>query len=185
MKKVFAKFILKIFGWKIKGSLPDEKKYVLAVAPHTSALDMIMGKLHNWAEGLKPHIIVKKEFFYFPVKYFLKAWGAVPIDRSKPQNLVEQIAEEFDKNEEFVLVITPEGTRKANPHWKTGFYRIAVKAQVPIYMIYGDFKKKEIGFLGRFDPTGDMEKDIREIKEHFRSINAYRPERFVLDADKH
>jgi 1-acyl-sn-glycerol-3-phosphate acyltransferase len=180
MKKALARFILNLFGWKIKGEIPDEKKYVLAVAPHTSAIDMVLGKLHTWAKGYRPRIIVKKEFFYFPMRYILRAWGAVPIDRSKPKNLVEQIADEFEENEEFILVITPEGTRQANPNWKTGFYRIAVKANVPIYMIYADFKKKEIGYLGRFEPTGDMEKDIREIKEHYRGITAYHPERFDI-----
>jgi 1-acyl-sn-glycerol-3-phosphate acyltransferase len=180
MKKALARFILKLFGWKIKGEIPKEKKYVLAVAPHTSALDMILGKLHTWAKGYQPRIIVKKEFFYFPVGYILRAWGAVPIDRQNPKNLVEQIADEFDKNDEFILVITPEGTRKANPNWKTGFYRIAQSANVPIYMIYADFKKKEIGYLGRFEPTGNMEEDIRGIKEHYRGITAYHPERFEI-----
>lgn len=180
MKKAFARFVLKILGWKLKGEIPKPKKYVLVIAPHTHAIEMIMGKLYNWAADFHQSIIVKKEFFYFPVGYILKAWGGVPIDRSKPENLVNQIVQEFKERDEFVLGITPEGTRKANPNWKTGFWRIAKAADVPVYMVYGDFKKKEMGMLGEFKLTDDMEADMERIKQHFKDINAFRPENFAI-----
>ncbi|MEA2043061.1 MAG: 1-acyl-sn-glycerol-3-phosphate acyltransferase [Bacteroidota bacterium] len=180
MKKTLGKLILKLLGWTMDYDIPKVKKYVLVVAPHTSAWDMIIGKLYNWALEFNSSIIVKKEFFYFPVGIILRKWGAVGIDRQNPKNIVQQIVDEFGRRKEMILTITPEGTRRANPNWKTGFYRIATTAKVPIYLIYGDFKRKHVGWLGEFIPTGDMDKDIEAIKQKYKNITAYRPEWFAI-----
>ncbi len=179
-KKYFARFILKIFGWKLRGEIPKAKKYVLVIAPHTHALDMVMGKLYNWSEGFNQKVIIKKEFFYFPMKYLLRAWGGIPIDRSKPENFVEQVVAEFNKNEVFALGITPEGTRKPNPNWKTGFWRIAKAANVTIYMGYVDFAKKEMGMLGEFKLTDDMQADVERLKQHYKNMTGYKQKYFKI-----
>ena len=180
MKKAFARFIIKIIGWTYDKNIPTEKKYVMVVAPHTSAIEMFMGKLFGWAAGFRPSIIVKKEFFYFPVGFILRKWGGVPIDRQNPVNIVRQIADEFEKRDEMILAITPEGTRKPNPNWKTGFYRIAQMANVPIYLACADFKKKKLQILGEFKPSGNLEKDMELIKQEFKDVTAYRPENFAI-----
>jgi 1-acyl-sn-glycerol-3-phosphate acyltransferase len=180
LKKIYGKSVLKIFGWKTIGEIPTEAKYVAVVAPHTSFMDMIVGKFYTWSIGMRPSIMVKKEFFFFPMGLLLKSWGGIPVDRKNAQNFVDQMAERFKNRNKLILVITPEGTRSLNTEWKTGFYRIAEKAEVPIYMIFGDFKKKTVGFLGKFEPTGNMEEDIKAIKRNFIGITGYHASKFSV-----
>ena len=179
-KKFIGKSFFKIIGWKFTGEIPDVPKYVCALAPHTSILDMIWGKMYNWAVGMEPKIMVKKEFFYFPMGWLLRRWGAIPINRQYPGGIVKQIAEEFRKSDKMILAITPEGTRSPNPEWKTGFYRIALEANVPIYLTYSDFKTKTAGFIGEFIPTGDIDADMKAIKEQYKGIEGFHKEKFVI-----
>jgi len=179
--KYFAKFILWLLGWKIDIRIPKEKKYVIAVAPHTSNLDLFIGKLTNWVSGLKPKFIIKKEAFNFITAPIIRKWGGIPIDRNNTIDVVDQLVKHFEENEYFVLAITPEATRKRNPNWKTGFYRIAFKAKVPIYLAYVDFKTKQGGMHQRFDPTGNMEEDMNEIKAYFKDMEGYYKEQFAIE----
>jgi len=177
----FARFILWIFGWKIRGEAPKEKKYVVIIAPHTSNLDFFVGKLANWAMGVKPKIIIKKEAFNFFTSPIIKMWGGIPVDRSKSGGVVGEVVRLFQKKDKFILGITPEGTRKRNPNWKTGFYRIAAAAGVPICLSFIDFGKKELSMERMFYPTGDMEKDIYEIKQYYKNKTGYHPEKFAIE----
>ena len=102
-----------------------------------------------------------------------------PVDRSKRTSVTDQMVGQFNRRKEFQLAVTPEGTRKRVNDWKKGFYYIAQKANVPILMAYFDYKKKEAGFKGVFYPTGDADKDIRDIREHYRGVTACHPENFV------
>lgn len=180
IKKKLSKKLLKTLGWKFIGEVPTEKKYVVIVAPHTSALDMLYVKLYHWAFGMKPKIMVKKEFFFFPVGYILKIWGAIPINRKYAGGVVNQMADIFKTSDEFIIGIAPEGTRNANSEWKTGFYRIAEAAKVPLFLTVIDFKNKEIGFLGEQEITGDIEKDIASIKEKYKDAEGYHKDKFVI-----
>ena len=181
ISKYLAKFILWIFRWKINLPIPPEKKYVIVIAPHTSNWDLIVGKLANWASGLKPKVLVKKEAFTFFAGPFIRMWGGVPVDRTNTANLVEQIFKMFEENEAFVLGITPEGTRKRNPNWKTGFYRIALRAKVPIYFGYVDYGTRRGGMHDKFVPTGDMEKDMKEIKAYYKDMKGKFPDQFAIE----
>ncbi len=176
-----AYFILWLIGWKTIGGAPNEKKYVTIIAPHTSNIDFFMGKLANWAMGVKPKVIVKKEAFNFFTSPFIKMWGGIPVDRSKTGGVVAEVVRLFKEKDEFILGITPEGTRKRNPNWKTGFYRIARAADVPISLAYIDFGKKELSMGKMFYPTGDMEKDIYEIKQYYKDKVGYHPEKFAIE----
>jgi 1-acyl-sn-glycerol-3-phosphate acyltransferase len=167
-------------GWEFYGKLPDVPKYICVLAPHTSAWDMVWGKMYNWAFQMKPKIMVKKEFFFFPVGPLIKFWGAIPIDRTYPGGIVAQIADMFNKNDKMILAITPEGTRKANPNWKTGFYRIAKEAGVPMYISFIDFKSKRAGFFGEFQTTEDQDADIIAIKEMYRGMEGLKKGRFAI-----
>ena len=180
IKKSISRFILWIFGWKLIGGAPDAKKFVLAIAPHTSNVDFILGKLASWITGTTTHIIVKKEIFNFFLGPIIRMWGGVPLDRSKSGTVVEDIIKLFNEKDELGLAITPEGTRKRNPNWKTGFYRIAVGAKVPIFYAFIDFKTKTLGMSDRFDPTGDIEKDMKVIKDYYREMEGYHNEKFAL-----
>ena len=179
--KSLAKSILWIFGWKVLGKAPTEKKYVTLIAPHTANIDFFMGKLANWAMGVAPKLLVKKEAFTLLTAPIVRMWGGIPIDRSKGRSVVPQVVDMFNENEYFVLGIAPEGTRKRNPDWKTGFYRIADAAKVPICCAFIDFGKKELSMEKMFMPTGDMEKDMIEIKSFYKGKVAYHPEKFAID----
>lgn len=182
LKKWFGKTMLKLFGWKIKGNFPfDIKKFVVVVAPHTSNMDFYIGHLYNFFVNMHPTVMIKKELFVFPINIILRALGGVPVDRKSTKGYVEQIAEEFGKREQFRLVITPEGTRKKNGKWKTGFLRIAYMAKVPILLTFIDYKKKELGVLSLYQPTYDLETDMQNIKNYYKDITAKHPEQFSID----
>ncbi|MDF1546286.1 MAG: lysophospholipid acyltransferase family protein [Bacteroidales bacterium] len=176
-----AKFIFWLIGWKFDPRIPTEKKYIIIIAPHTSNWDFLIGKLTNWICGVSPKVLVKKEAFTFLTGPFIRMWGGIPIDRNNTVNIVDQVVQYFNDNEEFILGITPEGTRKRNPNWKTGFYRIAVKAKVPIFYGYIDFKTKTAGMHDHFDPTGDMEADMKKIKAYFKDMEGYHKEDFAIE----
>ncbi len=123
---------------------------------------------------------MKKEWFFFPLGLFFKAVGGIPVDRSRKTSLVDQMAQHFAKCKKFHLAITPEGTRKANPNWKKGFYFIALNAQVPIVLIGIDYSKKTISATKAIMPSGDINKDMREIKLYFKDFKGKHPENFAL-----
>jgi hypothetical protein len=124
--------------------------------------------------------MMKKEWFFFPLGLIFKAVGGIPVDRSRKSSLVDQMARKFAGSKQFHLAITPEGTRKANPNWKKGFYFIALKAQVPIMLIGIDYPTKTITSTKAIMPTGDIEKDMHEIKLYFKDFQGKNPENFSI-----
>lgn len=179
MKKTMSKALLRLAGWKLGGLVEDVPKCVICVAPHTSNWDFVIGKLLYTSIGRNAGFLMKKEWFFFPFGPFFRWLGGVPVDRSRRTSVTDQIAEQFNRHEAFQIAITPEGTRKRVEEWKKGFYYIAQKANVPILIAYFDYKKKEAGFKGIFYPTGDAEKDIREIRTYYKDVTACHPEYFV------
>ncbi len=170
--------ILATFGWKVKGVKPPLKKFVFLAAPHTSNWDFPLGRLSNSKLEIDLKVLMKKSWFFFPVKYIFSALGAMPIDRTKSGTIIEYVVNMFNSNDEFVFAITPEGTRSFVEYWKTGFYTIAVKAKVPIVLGYLDYAKKETGIGPIIYPSGDSEKDFEEIMAFYRTITAKFPEKF-------
>ena len=180
MKKAIYSFIYyRLLGWKTNVTVPNYDKCVICAAPHTTNLDLFIGKLFYGAIGRKTSFMMKKEWFFFPLGIFFKAVGGIPVDRSRKTSLVDQMVHKFAEYKKFNLAITPEGTRKRNPNWKKGFYFIALKANVPIVVAYFDYGKKEVGTKGVFYPTGDVDKDIHTIREMYRGVTACHPENFV------
>ena len=170
MKETFCKWLLRRLGWKIGPTGEDLPKCVICVAPHTSNLDFILGKLYYMAIGRKSHFLMKKEWFFFPFNLLLKKMGGFPIDRSKKKSVTDRMAQEFDRYEYLHLAVTPEGTRKKVSEWKKGFYFIALKARVPIQLAYIDYRKKEMGFKGTFYPTNNVEEDIHTIRSYYQGM---------------
>jgi len=173
-------FFLKLFGWNyvLPVEIPD--KSVLCVAPHTSNWDFIIGMFFYRSIGGKPHVLMKKEWFFFPLNYILKSMGALPVDRKKRTSISDQMVELFHSKNHFQLAISPEGTRRKNVQWKTGFYYIALNAGVPITLAYIDYSKKEVGVKKIFYPTGDVKSDIEEIKNYYKDVHAKHPKRFAI-----
>lgn len=178
IKPVLCRRILHLFGWTMGPDGGDVPKSVICVAPHTSNLDLTLGKLFYNALGKKSKFLIKKEWFFFPLNIIFKSMGGIPINRDKSSSTTEQIAEEFAKHDTFQIAITPEGTRKRTKEWKKGFYYIALKAKVPIQVAYIDYGKKEIGIKETFYPTGDAEKDILKIRSMYVGIKGYHEKNF-------
>jgi 1-acyl-sn-glycerol-3-phosphate acyltransferase len=180
MTKIYS-FLFKLMGWKYSLKVEIPAQCVLCVAPHTSNWDFIIGSVfYRAAIGVKPHVLMKKEWFFFPIKYLLNALGAIPVDRKNKTSLSDQMVKIFASNPRFQLAVTPEGTRKKTNHWKTGFYYIATKACVPISLAYIDYAKKEVGVGKNFYPTGETKRDIEEIQQFYKDIKGKHPKKFAI-----
>lgn len=180
MKASFVRKLLGFFGWKSQYIQPADKKCVIISAPHTSNMDFVIGWLYFQALDVPAKFLIKKELFFWPLGPVLKAMGALPVDRSKAAVLTDQLIGEFKKRDEFYLLVTPEGSRSKRPVWKRGFYFIAQKAGVPIYLGKLDYGKKLMITGKRFVPTGDVKADMREIKRDYIGITAKHPENFSI-----
>jgi 1-acyl-sn-glycerol-3-phosphate acyltransferase len=178
MKKQFYKWLFfKIMGWKIVGTIsPEIKKCVMMVLPHTSAHDFYLGIFTRGITGLEMNFVAKKELFRFPFGYYFKYMGGAPLDRSGGLNKVDSIAAIFDEKDTFRLAVAPEGTRKYVSELKTGFYYIALKANVPIISVAFDFGKKEVRFGQPFQPSGNLEVDLKLLDRHFVGVTGKIPE---------
>jgi 1-acyl-sn-glycerol-3-phosphate acyltransferase len=177
MKKQFYKWLfLKIMGWKIEGAInPNVKKCVMMVMPHTSAHDFYLGILTRGILGLEVNFVAKKELFRFPFASYFKYMGGAPLDRTGGLNKVDSIAQIFSEKEVFRLAVAPEGTRKYVSQLKTGFYYIALKANVPILPVAFNFAKKEVKLGQPIMPTGDLERDMLILKQHFVGVKGKIP----------
>ncbi len=190
MLKIISRILLMVKGWSYNVDIIKPfDKCVLIIAPHTSAWDMALGKAIFVLTKIPAKIAVKKEAFFWPLNWFLRYLGAIPIDRTPKDgskqriSLVDAMANSIKKEKKIVMVITPEGSRGKRKQWKTGFYHVAVKANVPIALGYLDFDVKE-GIIEKIIyPSGDMDKDMREIMDFYKDkthLGKY-PNRCVTD----
>ena len=168
--------ILRLFGWRIDPLAPNVKKCVVVMGPHTSNWDFIIGRMVFAKYNVNGKYLIKKELFWGPMGWFLKSIGGIPVDRANGSNITEQAVQYFKENEKIFLVFTPEGTRSYNPNWKKGFYYIAQRANVPIYIGYMDYEKKIGGFHGEFIPTGNVDADIESLKSILSQYKGKVPE---------
>lgn len=182
MKTKICKLILIMLGWNVKNvqNIKSLKKYVIIAAPYTSAWDFIIGKLILVSLNVKCVIIIKKESFVFPIGIILRYMGAISVDRQRGATIVSTAVRLLEENDNFSVIITPEGTRKKQNNWKMGFYCIAQRANVPILVASLDYSKKESNFETVFYPTGDLEKDFKEIKSYYVGKKGKYPENFNL-----
>jgi 1-acyl-sn-glycerol-3-phosphate acyltransferase len=184
MKQKIYKFIFfQLMGWKIVGTIPPEiKKCVMPVVPHTSWHDFYLGIFTRGITGFEMNWLGKKELFRFPFGAYFKWMGGAALNRHKNENKVDAIAKIFENKEVFRLAIAPEGTRKKVTEWKTGFYYIAVKANVPIIPVAFDWGRKEVKLFDPFYPTGNKEADFKILQSNFKGVlgkipeNSFEPE---------
>ncbi len=176
MLKKFARLLLRLGGWTPVGGVPDEPKAVLIAAPHTSNWDGVWALIYKVAVGVDVRFFAKKSLFWFPLGNLLRGLGAIELDRSRAVNTVQQAIDEFERHETFYLGLAPEGTRSLKPGWKTGFYRIARGANVPVYIGFLDFRTKRLGIGPKVELTGDPDTDLAVIRKHYEGIVGRRPE---------
>ena len=170
-----ASGLLNLLGWKLDIEFPDSRKYVLIVYPHTSNWDFPLGVAARHAIGLKAHYIAKHTLFKKPFGWIFSGLGGIPVDRTRKENLIQQVSRRFDESEDFVLGLAPEGTRSRTDHWKSGFYHIARAAKVPIAMAYFDYPRKLIGMGGEFYPGDDINEAYEKIRNFFRNRHGKNP----------
>lgn len=174
-----AKFIYQnVLGWKAVGNFSEDmvKKCIVIAVPHTSWHDFYMGILLRVTLGVKIGFVGKKELFKWPFGFLFRLMGGAPIDRTSGQDKVKSIAQVFDTKDEFRLTLAPEGTRKKVSKLKTGFYFIAIEANVPIIMVAFDFGKKEHRISKPLYPSGDLEQDLALIHAFFEGAVGKVPE---------
>ena len=166
----FCGWLLRRMGWtSASGPVTDSKAIILGV-PHTSVWDFLVSYLFYTQFGKVAHIMIKKEFFFWPLGGILRACGAVPVDRSNPGTLVRSLITEMEKENEFHLALAPEGTRKAVTRWKTGFHLIARETGATVYLGYFDWGRKIISIGKPFEITDDAKADMQRLYDHYRPM---------------
>lgn len=179
MKQRLYKFIFfRLLGWKLIGTVEASvKKCVIIVVPHTSNLDFLIGLLVRGIMNIEINFVGKKELFAFPFGWYFRSVGGAPLDRSGGKNNVDATAEVFSKHDIFRLALSPEGTRKKVSELRTGFYYIALKANVPVIPIALDYGKKEVRIGNPIHITGNFEEDMKIILPHFKNAKGKITER--------
>lgn len=158
--------LLKLFGWRLEGQLPNQPKLIVAAAPHTSNWDFIFAMFAILALGLKASYLMKKEAFIWPFTGLFKWLGGVPVARGQNGGMVESLAHWFAQQEAGWLLITPEGTRKKVEQYKTGFLRVAELAEVPVMLVSWDYPTKRIVLEKVWTTTGNHEADCQAMRQY-------------------
>jgi 1-acyl-sn-glycerol-3-phosphate acyltransferase len=174
-----GRFMMAVRGWRVEGEVPDVRKMVLIVAPHTSNWDFLTGLWVKLAMQIGGRFVGKHTLFRWPFGVFMRWLGGVPVNRSAAAGFVDEAARVVREADRMTLVIAPEGTRKRRPQWKSGFYRVAVEAGVPILLVAFDYSRKAVVFGPLVTPTGDYEKDLALIRSHYRAEMGAKPENYA------
>jgi len=158
----------------------------MIAAPHTSNWDFFYARAAFFLLGIPVKTTIKKEAMFFPMNLVLKFFGVIPIDRNKKNgglsrknSMVDAMVQLFEERDELVIMITPEGTRKYVPRWKTGFYHVAKRANVPIVLGYLDYKKKHAGIGPVVYPGDNIDQDLKTIMDFYRGVTGKYPEKGV------
>ncbi|WP_313952945.1 1-acyl-sn-glycerol-3-phosphate acyltransferase [Accumulibacter sp.] len=181
--RAFSVSFLKITGWKVEGSLPPgASKSVLIAAPHTSNWDLPYTLMVAFALRLNIYWMGKAQIFRPPFGGLMRWLGGIPVQRETANNLVAASAAAITAADgPLQLIVPPEGTRSKARQWKTGFYYIAVSAQVPIVLAYMDYEKKISGLGAVFEPTGDIDVDMAAIKAFYAPFKGRNARQFHAD----
>ena len=172
-----ARLLLQLGGWTVVGGVPDVHKAVIIGAPHTSNWDGFWALVYTVAVGLDIKFFIKESMFWFPMSVLLKGMGAIPLNRGKPGGAVQQAVDLLDSSERFFFGLAPEGTRSRTAGWKSGFYRIAEDAGVPIFLGFFDYGSKRLGIGPMLTLTGNQDADMNIIRSFYESVQGRRPEK--------
>jgi 1-acyl-sn-glycerol-3-phosphate acyltransferase len=175
MLSAIARFLLWLGGWTMVGGLPKPAKAVLVAAPHTSNWDGVWALIYKVAVQLDVRWFAKESLFWFPLGTLLRGLGGIPLDRSRAGSAVDQAVEMFHDLHTFYFGLAPEGTRSRREYWKSGFYRIAEQANVPIVLGFLDYGSKRLGLGPTFYPSGDPEADLAIIRDFYEGIEGRWP----------
>lgn len=168
---------LRLAGWRVDEVVPQAPKYVLLAVPHTSNWDFVVMMAAGMALGIWPYWVGKHTLFAPPFGALARALRGIPVDRRAASNMVQQLAAQFAARERLVLAMPPEGTRGRADHWKSGFYRVALAAGVPIALGSVDFATRTASVGPLFMPTGDVRADMDVLRAFYAGKQGRHPER--------
>ncbi|MFM8768234.1 MAG: 1-acyl-sn-glycerol-3-phosphate acyltransferase [Rubrivivax sp.] len=177
----FALWMLQRAGWQLDFDGLPARQGVIAVYPHTSNWDFIVGIFAKWSMGLSVTIWGKDSLFRIPLfGPWLRWMGGVPVNRSAPggivADMVRQMRQARDRDDFMWLAVAPEGTRSLGPGWRSGFYRVALEAGVPLALAYLDFGRRRVGVHSCIQLCGDADRDMAEIERRLGPARGCRPE---------
>jgi 1-acyl-sn-glycerol-3-phosphate acyltransferase len=167
--------MLNLVGWNVYFRPLPGPHGIAVVYPHTSNIDFFVGLLAKWAVGLQFRWLAKDSLFRGPMGVMMRYWGGVAVDRSAPQGAIRRLAEDMLASKWFWLAITPEGTRSYRPYWKSGFYRIALAAKVPVLLVSIDYGRKIVDVTKAITLTGDEAADMAAISAAYQGVQAMYP----------
>ena len=176
MAKRIAIWILRLGGWTAVGTDPGIPKAVFIAAPHTSNWDGFWALVYRVAADIDVRFFAKHTLFWFPLGSVLRALGGIPLDRGRAGSAVQQAIDMFESTERFYFGLAPEGTRSLKPAWKTGFYRIAEGADVPLVPGFLDYAKKEVGLGEPLQLSGSRDADLARLRVFYEDKVGRRPE---------
>lgn len=176
MVGALSRRLLSLLGWRLLDLPERPRRAVVIVYPHTSNWDFVVGVLARSALGLDARWIGKEALFRGPMGPLMRWLGGIPVNRKQPAGFADRMAAEFAKQDALLLAITPEGTRSQTPGWKSGFYRIARAAGVPVVIAAIDYAGRRVGLLATMELTGDEEADMARIAARYQGCRGKRPE---------
>lgn len=176
LSSFLGRMLMAAFGWKVAGPPPEVPKAVIIGGPHTSNWDGVFTLAAMVSLNLDARVMIKGSAFVGPMGWLLRAMGGIPIDRHSPKDLVQQSIDQFLQNDQMVLIVSPEGTRGGASQWKTGFWRIAKGAGVPVIIATADYHKKEIAFPSMITLSDDLSVDMAKILACYRGVEPRHPQ---------
>ena len=176
IRRRLGRIYLWMIGWRIEGKVPSEPKYVAIAAPHTSYWDFTHMIAFGFATDQYISFLMKASMFKGPAGALFRKMGGIPVYRSEAFGLVDSVVREFDKAERLIVVIAPEGSRSKRDHWKSGFYHIAVKANLPIALGFMDYERKVVGYGPLLIPSGDEAGDVSMMADFYDDMRGKYPD---------
>lgn len=175
--------LYRLRGWKAAGEVPEPRRFIIIAAPHTSNWDFVNFLGLTADLGVRPHFMAKLSLFRWPLGGFIRQMGGIAVDRHRSANVVQDMADEFARRDEFMLTVAPEGTRGKARKWRTGFYQIALAAKVPMVVGLMDYGTRTGGLGPLIWPTGDFGADMMKVLAVYKSCVPKHPERAVRSID--
>jgi 1-acyl-sn-glycerol-3-phosphate acyltransferase len=178
LSRGISRLAMRLTGWRIGGEFPNLPQFVVIVAPHTSNWDFFVGVMAMFAIGFRGTFLGKHTVFRWPVGLIMRWLGGVPVDRASSHNVVQQTIDYFHSRPQMLLALSPEGTRRKLPAWRTGFWYVAQGAGVPIVPVAFDYPAKRVVIFPPIQPGDDIDADIATLRAHFDARMAKRPEQY-------
>lgn len=165
--------------YRLKSEPPPDTSAVLIGAPHTSNWDFVIMLAISWQHGFAPRWLGKHTLFKAPFGRLMRALGGIPVNRANPGRLVAEVVALAQAEERVFIVVTPEGTRHRGKLWKSGFYRIARDANLPLVLGYVDSVTRTAGLGPTLHLTGDVIADMDEVRAFYSDKHGIRPDDFT------